>query len=154
MINDADNFQVQQLGKQDLLLFQEMIQLFETVFETERPVKAGATYLQTRLDNPGFIVLVAMEADLIVGGLTAFELPMYYAEKSELFIYDIAVDPRFQRRGIGKKLLLSLKEYCRKKGVGEFFVAAHEEDTHALDFYQSTGGIPGKVVHFDYDVEQ
>ena len=43
-----------------------------------------------------------------------------------------------------------LNDDCRQKGVAEVFVAASEEDTHALDFYRSTGGAAEKVVHFTY----
>lgn len=32
------------------------------------------------------------------------------------------------------------------------FVAASEEDVHALDFYHSTGGEAEKVVHFNYSL--
>ena len=38
----------------------------------------------------------------------------------------------------------------RKNGINEFFVLAHEEDEHAVEFYHSTGGKSEKVVNFLY----
>ncbi len=75
-----------------------------------------------------------------------------HSEKAELFLYDLAIKQKFQRKGFGKNLLLKLEEYCREKDIKIFFVAAHEEDTNAIDFYHSTGGQAEKVVHFNYKV--
>jgi aminoglycoside 3-N-acetyltransferase I len=82
--------------------------------------------------------------------LTAYELAGYYSETSEIFIYDIAVNPAFQQKGLGKQLLLSLKEYATQKNISAIFVDANEEDEHALDFYHATGGKAEKVIQFTY----
>jgi hypothetical protein len=36
------------------------------------------TYLQKLLKRPSFIVFVAIKENEIIGGLAAYELPMYY----------------------------------------------------------------------------
>ena len=77
---------------------------------------------------------------------------MYYSENSEIFIYDLAVKPEYQRMGVGKSLIHKLKEYCVENGIVEFFVLAHEEDEHAIEFYRSTGGKREDVVNFLYKV--
>jgi aminoglycoside 3-N-acetyltransferase I len=89
----------------------------------------------------------------VVGGLTAHILPSYYSSSSEVYLYDLAVKTSFQRKGIGKKLLLALTAYCRENNYKAFFVQADEADSHALEFYSATGGSPEKVVHFNYLVE-
>ncbi|RDC64002.1 GNAT family N-acetyltransferase [Adhaeribacter pallidiroseus] len=65
-------------------------------------------------------------------------------------MYDIAVKPAFQRKGIGRQLLDTLLHYSQQNGFINVFVPANEEDTHALDFYHATGGNPEKVVYFTY----
>ena len=97
-----------------------------------------------------FIVFVAAEKKVIVGGLTAYILPSYYSKTSEVYIYDLAIKKNFQRKGIGKKLLQSLKAYCCQNDYKILFVQADEADAHALKFYQSTGGLPQKVIQFSY----
>jgi aminoglycoside 3-N-acetyltransferase I len=113
---------------------------------------ANDEYFLRLMADPKFIVIVAMLKGEVVGGMTAYELPMYYAESSEVLIYDIAVKPKFHRKGVGKKILTGLKEYCELNGIKVFFVEAHHEDKHAVDFYKSIGGMPEKVVHFNFDV--
>jgi len=50
-------------------------------------------------------VVAAIDGDEIVGGVTAHELGVTRSEDDELFIYDLAVRPAVQRRGIGRRLL-------------------------------------------------
>ncbi len=150
---DNKKLQIKKLAEHDLLLFKKLIQLFHKVFEMENALTANEAYLKTLLPKRSFIVYAAVYENEVVGGLTAYELPMYYSEGSELYIYDIAVKSEFQRKGVGKQILLSLKEYCRQNGIKEMFVEAHEEDKHAVDFYHSSGGQAEKVVHFNFLVE-
>ena len=88
-----------------------------------------------------------------MGGLTAYELPLYYSEYSEIFIYDVAIKPDFQRKRFGTMLLSALKQYCRDNGIKEFFVEASEEDKYAVHFYQSAGGTAEKVIQFNFEAE-
>ena len=77
---------------------------------------------------------------------------MHYLEHSEIFLYDLAVKPELQRMGIGKRLLLALKDHCARHGIEEFFVPAHAEDEHAIEFNHSTGGKSERLINFLYDV--
>jgi aminoglycoside 3-N-acetyltransferase I len=154
------------LGAGDLLIFEKLIELFREIFEmgeagsvdageAESPAKkaravAGGSSLAKLLEGRGFWVYAALYQDQILGGLTAYELPQYYAEQSEVYIYDIAVSAAHQRRGIGKALLSALLEDCRKGGIASVFVDADEADEHALDFYHATGGKAADVVQFTY----
>jgi len=143
-------FEIKQLTKEDLSTFNLLIDLFNMVFE-EEPTIGENRNLSKLLGSSNFIAMVASSDNEVFGGLTAFELPMYYSEYSEIFLYDLAVKPEYQRMGIGKRLIHSLKEYCIKSGIREFFVLAHEEDEHAIEFYRSTGGKSEKVVNFLYE---
>ena len=120
----------------------------------EKSKTPSELYLTKLLEKNDFIVLVAFYEKDLIGGLTAYELPLCSAEKSEIFIYDIAIKNEFQRKGVGKKLLSFLKDYCKQNDISIFFVEAHEEDVHAVDFYHSTGGNAEKVVHFNYEIEE
>ncbi|MGZ4035858.1 MAG: GNAT family N-acetyltransferase [Bacteroidia bacterium] len=147
---DSSDFKIKCLTSNDIDLFKELIELFISVFEEEDASLPDQNYLEGLLKKTDFLVFVAMDNKQIVGGLTAFELSKYYSKSSELFIYDIAVKPGHQRKGLGKMLLEHTIKYCQEKGINEIFVAANEEDQHALDFYHATGGEAEKVVHFNY----
>jgi len=142
--------EIKHLTKEDLSKFTSLINLFNMVFEEESKIGSEANSLKL-LNSKYFIALVALTENKVVGGLTAYELPMYYSNSSEIFLYDLAVKPEYQRMGIGKGLLQSLKEYCLKNGIKEFFVMAHEEDEHAIEFYRATGGRGERVVNFLYE---
>lgn len=144
--------EIKRLTKDDLSLFTSLIQLFNTVFEEHPTIGSEANSLRL-LSNSRFIAMVALADNEVAGGLTAYELPKYYSNSSEIFLYDLAVKPKYQRMGIGKSLLQNLREYCIKNGIREFFLMAHEEDEHAIEFYRATGGKAEKVVNFVYELE-
>jgi aminoglycoside 3-N-acetyltransferase I len=146
------HFEIKKLHTNDVTLFQQLINVFEEVFEIEHPEIPTGVYLEKLLSKSDFVAMVVINNQQVVAGLTAYELHMYYAETSEMFLYDIAVQANFQRKGLGKTLLQALEQYCKEKSIKTMFVAAHEEDTHALDFYHATGGRTEKVRHFSYEI--
>jgi aminoglycoside 3-N-acetyltransferase I len=145
-------YEIKQLTKEDLSIFKSLVDMFNTVFEEdEQTIGSDANSLKL-LSNNNFIALVAISENEVVGGLTAYELPMIYSDNSEVFLYDMAIKLEYQRLGIGKALIQSLKEYCLKNEIETFFVLAHEEDEHAIEFYHSTGGKSEKVINFLYEI--
>lgn len=147
---NVEKLEVRKLAQPDLAAFIALIHLFKTVFEEDEPGISSQKNLLKLLSSQNFIVIAAFYENKLVGGLTAYELPLYYSDNSEILVYDLAVKPEYQRKGIGKILIQYLKEYCGMRGVHEFFVLAHAEDEHAIEFYHSTGGRSEKVVNFIY----
>lgn len=141
---------IKKLNTKDVERFQELIRLFEVVFEMKGFTMPDESYLQQVLENEGFFVFVALRDNKVVGGLTSYTLQQYYSKLPLVYIYDLAVETEFQRQGIGKMLISSLTKYCKEIGIEEVFVQADEEDRHAVNFYHSTGGTAEKVVHFYY----
>lgn len=147
-----NQIEIRKLTSKDISAFKTLLLLFNYTFEEERDLSA-AEHLSALLNNRQFVVLAACSGEEILGGLTAYELPMYYGNKTEIFLYDMAIHPDHQRKGIGKQLLEFLKEYCAKNKISTFFVLAHEEDVHALEFYRATGGQREQVANFIYEIE-
>ena len=67
-----------------------------------------------------------------------------------MYLYDLAVDKNYQRRGIGSKLVGELMDYCRSKGIKDLFVQADVEDQHAVEFYNKIGGEGSETVQFSF----
>jgi aminoglycoside 3-N-acetyltransferase I len=134
-------------GDRDLArqLFAMMARVFEEPNEA-----LSDTYLDRLLGRRDFWALAALQGDEVVGGVTAHALPMTRAQSTELFIYDVAVRPDHQRRGIGRQLLTALRAAAVQAGIGELFVPADNEDTHALDFYRAVGGSAAAVTIFTF----
>jgi aminoglycoside 3-N-acetyltransferase I len=147
---DVEKLEVRQLTQADLAVFSLLIRLFNTVFEADEAAIGSETTLSKLLSNNNFIALAAFYENELVGGLTAYELPMYYSDISEIFLYDLAVKSAYQRKGIGKSLIRYVRNYCTNHGINEFFVLAHAEDEHAVEFYRATGGKSEEVINFLY----
>lgn len=75
---------------------------------------------------------------------------MTRSESAEIFIYDIAVHEEHQRKGIGRRLVLPLRERAAAHGVEEIVVPANDEDRHALSFYDALGGKASRVTFFTF----
>jgi aminoglycoside 3-N-acetyltransferase I len=142
----------QRLTTSDRDLARRLFAMMADVFEEPGAALSDA-YLDALLARPDFWALAALSGDDLVGGVTAYALPMTRAETTELFIYDVAVRADHQRRGVGRQLLTKLREAASAAGIGEAFVPAEDEDTHALDFYRALGGVPAPVTLFTFSNE-
>lgn len=111
----------------------------------------GDAYLVAALARDDLLILAALDGDAVLGGLTAFVLPMMRAEEREVFIYDLAVVPARQREGVGRALLTAVRTLAAELGAANTFVPADVEDTHALRFYASQGGEAADVTMFTFD---
>ncbi|MBL8214149.1 MAG: GNAT family N-acetyltransferase [Bryobacterales bacterium] len=140
---------VERLTLSDLQRARELFLLIADVFETERR-PLGDAYLVRLLARPEFWALTISVDGRMVGGLTAHTLPLTRIEEWEIFLYDIAVLPEYQRRGLGRQLVEALREQAAAEGITTIWVPADNEDTHALDFYQALGGEPAPVTIFTF----
>ena len=146
--------EIQKLSYRDIDSFIELLDVFEEVFEMKNFDMPGNDHLEELLSKDDFFVFVARSEGTIVGGLTGYSLMQYFSESPLLYIYDVAVMKRYQRKGIGKKLMLGIKDYCSEIGINEIIVRADETDEHAIEFYQSTGAKAAKVVQFYYGLNE
>jgi len=120
----------------------------EVFGESNEPL--GDAYLDALLRQEDFWAVAALADGEVVGGLTAHTLPMTRSESAELFIYDVAVRANWQRQGVGRQLVVALRDIAARAGIADVFVPAETEDVHALDFYRALGGEPMPVVMFTF----
>jgi len=131
--------------EQAAALFALMAEVFG---EAAEPLSAA--YLDQLLNRETFWAIGAFEGEQILGGVTAHTLPMTRNETSEVFIYDLAVDPAFQRQGIGRQLIAELRTQAAAVGIDILFVPADNEDLEALDFYRALGAQASPVTFFTF----
>ncbi len=147
------DIQVERLAVSDLDRARVLFAMMAGVFETDAEPLSDR-YLTDLLARHDFWALCASIDGHPVGGLTAHTLPLTRAEVFELFIYDIAVRPEFQRQGIGRRLVAALRSLGAESGISVVFVPADNEDTHALDFYRALGGTPAPVTIFTFSDDE
>jgi aminoglycoside 3-N-acetyltransferase I len=144
---------VARLGVADRETARRLFLLMAGVFETEAESLSDG-YIDGLLERPGFWALAATVDEELAGGLTAHTLPLTRMEVAEVFIYDVAVLDRFQRRGVGRALMRSIRELAGAEGIRIAFTAAHNEDEHALDFYQAVGGTAEPVTIYTFGEDE
>jgi len=140
---------IERLTLDDIERARELFLIMAEVFEKDsEPLKDE--YLARLLARRDFWAFAASIEGRMVGGLTAHTLPLTRIEESEVFIYDIAVMPQYQRQGIGRQLVTALRAQASADGIAVLWVPADNEDAHALDFYRALGGVPAPVTIFTF----
>ena len=80
--------------------------------------------------------------------MVAYVLEKFEQERSEIYIYDLAVDLNYRRKGIATKLINKLQSLSVEKNAWVIFVQADYEDEAAIKLYTKLG-IREDVLHFD-----
>jgi aminoglycoside 3-N-acetyltransferase I len=121
--------------------------------ETYTRTRPAAGYLRKLLDGDSFIALAAVTNGEVVGGLAAYELRKFEQERSEIYIYDLAVAAAHRRQGIATALIEELKALALRRGAYVIFVQADTgaEDQPAIALYTKLG-TREEVLHFDIAV--
>jgi aminoglycoside 3-N-acetyltransferase I len=109
-------------------------------------------YLRGLLAKDHLIALVAIEDEVIVGGLVAYELEKFEQARREVYIYDLAVHAAHRRRGIATALIDGLREIAAQRGAWVIYVQADYGDDPAIALYQKLG-VREEVLHFDIRIE-
>jgi aminoglycoside 3-N-acetyltransferase I len=119
-------------------------------YSAKRP---SVDYQRKLLASDYFIALVAFKEGQIVGGIAAYELKKFEQERSEIYIYDLAVAASCRREGIATAMIEELKRIAAERGAHVIFVQADTgiEDEPAIALYTKMG-IREDVLHFDIAV--
>jgi len=150
-MTEAGSFAVSQLGPGDAAALREMIAVFGDAFEepeTYRGSQPGTEYLERLLGSECFIAVAASDGGTIIGALTAYELRKYEQERSEVYIYDLAVASEHRRRGIATALIAEVRRIAAERGSWVVYVQADLGDEPAIALYTKLG-VREDVLHFD-----
>lgn len=149
------HFNVRRLTSTDHVLMNALLTTFGEAFnevEVYGGKRPSVHYQRQLLGSDSFIALVALEQDEVVGGLAAYELRKFEHERSEIYIYDLAVATGHRRRGIATALIQELKRVAAARGAYVMFVQADYGDEPAIALYSKLGSRQA-VLHFDIAVD-
>ena len=108
-------------------------------------------YLRRVLSREETIALAAYADGEIAGGLVAYVLDKLEQERSEIYIYDLAVTEAQRRRGIATALIADLQAHAARIGAWVIYVQADYGDEPAIALYQKLG-TREDVMHFDIPI--
>ncbi|MEN3296384.1 MAG: aminoglycoside 3-N-acetyltransferase [Burkholderiales bacterium] len=150
----SPDFSIHQFAPDDVGLMGALLSIFGEAFnevETYGKSRPGADYLQRLLASDYFIMLAALKGSDAVGGIAAYELKKFEQERSEIYIYDLAVAAAHRREGIATALIGELKHIAAARGAYVIFVQADIGDGPAIQLYTKLGARED-VLHFDIPV--
>jgi aminoglycoside 3-N-acetyltransferase I len=154
VMSPPTSFSIRQLARDDVALMEAMMTMFGEAFgevETYTEARPRPDYLTRLLGSDHFIALAALENGNVVGGLAAYELQKFERERSEIYIYDLAVAAAHRRRGIATALIEELKTIAKARGAYVIFVQADRGDAPAIALYTKLG-VREDVLHFDIKI--
>jgi len=147
----CSSFTVRQLTADDEPLMHGLLSMFGEAFddpETYGARRPGPAYLRRLLGGDTFIALAACEGSQVIGGIAAYELMKFEQERSEIYIYDLAVAQAHRRKGVATGLIRALQRIARERGAWVVFVQADPPDEPAVALYTKLG-VREDVLHFD-----
>jgi aminoglycoside 3-N-acetyltransferase I len=146
---------LQRLRRDDLALMRALLSMFGVAFDDTASYDArrpGPAYLRSLLGSDTFVALAALDGGEVVGGLAAYVLRKFEQERSEIYLYDLAVAASHRRRGIATALIHELRAIGRALGAYVIFVQADQGDEPAIALYEKLG-LREEVLHFDIAVD-
>ena len=148
-------FAIRLAGPGDVALFRAAMALFGRAFEDAESYGSAPpsdAYVGRLLERDTFILLVAEREGEVAGALAAYVLPKFEQARSEIYIYDLAVDTAFRRRGVATSLIERLKAEGARRDAWVIFVQADYGDDPAIALYEKLG-VREDVMHFDIAVK-
>ena len=148
------SIRIERLCPAHLVEMQDANRLFAEVFGEEgyHGPPPSDDHLRRVLEDEKFVPLVARIDGKMVGALAAYELVKFEAERSEFYIYDLAVREEHRRRGVATALIEGLKSVARDRGGWVIFVQADPPDVPAVALYDKLG-TREEVLHFDISLD-
>lgn len=144
-------YTLHRLSSSDIAAMRALNSLFAAAFDDHAAYQAkqpDETYLMQTLARPDVIVLTAMDEGVVLGGLVAYILPKLEQERSEIYIYDLAVGLASRRQGIARALLAEVQAIASEVGAWVVYVQADVDDPPAIALY-TNAGTRENVLHFD-----
>jgi GNAT superfamily N-acetyltransferase len=100
----------------------------------------SATYLQKAFADGTFHAWLAYTTDRSVGGGAVILSPWlahpYDLECRRATILNVYTDPEFRRRGIGRRLMQTMIDWCKREGLARITLHASDDGRH---LYESLG---------------
>jgi aminoglycoside 3-N-acetyltransferase I len=144
-------FRILQLTSGNVEAFRQMLDLFGNEFEdteTYSDNQPTDSYIESLLSSDSFYAMVAAKDDKIIGGIAGYELQKFEQERSEFYIYDLAVAQVHRRSGIGTALVSAFGKVAKEHGAWTMYVQADPIDLPAVALYEKLG-VREAVLHFD-----
>jgi ribosomal protein S18 acetylase RimI-like enzyme len=136
--------EIRQVGPGDDELFDRVaLDVFDEPIDPQR--------LAAYLAEPSHLMLVAIDDGLIVAQCAAV-IHRHPDKVTELYIDEVGVSPKWQRQGIGRKMLDRMFALGRSLGCGEAWVGTEPDNDPARRLYEGLGSEAETFVMYEYQL--
>lgn len=118
------------------LLLKLLKQLFQIEGDFSFAPDRQQNGLEMMIDSQGAVIMVAENGETIVGMATGQVVISTAEGCNSLLIEDVVIADKYQRRGIGRKLLLAVGVWGEKKGAKRMQLLADKNNGPAANFYK------------------
>lgn len=142
-----DEIAIRQLGPQDGAMLDQVL---DGVFDNAICPRQTERFLGTE----GHVMFVARRADVVVGMGSAVII-LHPDKRPQAFVNELAVDPEYQRRGIGRRIMQALFDWARAQGCAEAWLGTEHDNIAACETYRSlTPDTEESFVLFSFELGQ
>ena len=124
--------EIRRLGPGD----EETLEAVGHLFDTPTKSEAARRFLA----EPGHHLLLALVDGVPAGFVSGVETT-HPDKGTEMFLYELGVDPSFQRQGIGGALTETLASLARERGCYGMWVLTEPDNHAALATYRRAGAV-------------
>ena len=116
------------------------------------PLDEQAT--RTFLADPRHALVVAIDAGMVVGSVSAVHYVHPDKPAPELWINEVSVAGTHRGQGIGKAMLAALLEFARQHDCSGAWVLTERSNEAAMRLYSSLGGRQSDCVMYEFRLEK
>ncbi len=116
---------------------------YDTLLDLAWPLDdRGLSYFTKTIEDDASIIYLALADQEIVGYLAGGHKDISYRKTKMAEIYSMTVNPGYQSKGIGEKLVSAFKEWARTRGYGKVYVNVYYDNERGIKFYKKCGMTP------------
>ena len=104
------------------------------------------------LAHPDYLIALASDGDKVVGMATG--LYYFHPDKPlEFFVNEVGVAESHQRQGIAKRLMTTLFDAARRRGVKYAWVGTEDDNIPAKALYAALDGKGQAMAYYEFDLK-
>ncbi|MGB4985792.1 MAG: GNAT family N-acetyltransferase, partial [Erysipelotrichaceae bacterium] len=92
------------------------------------------------LNDSSIILHVALDGDTVIAYLLTYRLKRLDSDNVMLHPYHLFVSDRYQKQGIGKKMIETIKEYAQNNKTHYMYLITQTDNMNARNLYEKLGG--------------